>query len=127
AGIGAGAAFDAGAEVIRGDEEVSRRDGNDDQADENASRPAQNPERASHRVPAALLQGSNDLVAPAVPRAAVSGFLDRAAGVDPCLEAAQIAHIAVAHVLQGLAHQGRAAARGAVGDYRLAAVERSVM
>ena len=38
---------------------------------------------------------------------------DRAARVDPALEAAEVADVGVAHVLQRLADQGRAPARGA--------------
>ena len=52
-----------------------------------------------------------------------ASFLDGAAAVDPTLEATEIAHVDVAHVLQGLAGKRGSAARGAVQDHGLVAIE----
>src|SRR5437879_4634900 len=56
-----------------------------------------------------------------------SGLLHRPAALSPALEAAQIANVLVAHVLQGLARQCGAPARCAVHDHGLFAVERVVV
>src|SRR5258705_7981764 len=50
-------------------------------------------------------------------------LLDLAAGIEPALEAAEIAHIAVSHFLQRLADQRRASAGRAIGHHRLGPIE----
>src|SRR6185312_1091802 len=49
--------------------------------------------------------------------------IDGAAVLGPVLECAEIAHVAVAEILERLARQGRAAAGGAIDDDRLVLAE----
>src|SRR5262245_25260573 len=46
-------------------------------------------------------------------------LVNRAAALDPVLERAEIEHFHIAHVLQDLAPQRRASARGAIEDHGL--------
>ena len=59
--------------------------------------------------------------------ASYSGLLDRAAAIDPFLEATEIPHIFIAKILKGLAGECRSSAGGTVHKHRLISVERFVM